>query len=262
VCSSDLGFIDPHVHPFLAGKLLTFDIAAPEDWNLPSGRVPALSDRTSFIKRVTRLNLDWSNESSPHIVWGWHPLWHGKFTRDELDEIAEEIYFAHWEKYPDEVGMTPDTEGPDAAWRRFIVYPWDEKPGLSTLISAVKKEIGLLLVLFGFISLTAVFLVLAIFWSMVAEKTRDIGVLRAVGASRAGVAWLFVRYGLVIGIVGVSNLLRWLLDRYAKATLGALLGLLLGADFSKAGADVDTGNDGDWLRYCNSPAHNSWMDDS
>jgi putative membrane protein len=29
--------------------------------------------------------------------------------------------------------------------------------------------------------------------------------------------------------VGVSNLLRWLLQRYEKATLGALLGLLFGA---------------------------------
>jgi len=38
-----------------------------------------------------------------------------------------------------------------------------------------------------------------------------------------------VGIGVVIGIVGVSNLLRWLLDRYEKATLGALLGLLLGA---------------------------------
>ena len=38
-----------------------------------------------------------------------------------------------------------------------------------------------------------------------------------------------VGIGVVVGIVGVSNLLRWLLDRYAKATLGTLLGLLLGA---------------------------------
>jgi putative membrane protein len=35
--------------------------------------------------------------------------------------------------------------------------------------------------------------------------------------------------GIVAGVVGVSNLLQWLLKRYAKATLGALLGLLLGA---------------------------------
>jgi len=38
-----------------------------------------------------------------------------------------------------------------------------------------------------------------------------------------------VGVGVLIGIVGVSNALRWLLDRYEKPTLGALLGLLLGA---------------------------------
>ncbi len=35
--------------------------------------------------------------------------------------------------------------------------------------------------------------------------------------------------GIVAGVVGVSNLLKWLLTRSEKATLGALLGLLLGA---------------------------------
>lgn len=35
--------------------------------------------------------------------------------------------------------------------------------------------------------------------------------------------------GVVLGVVGVSNLLRWLIRRFEKATLGALLGLLLGA---------------------------------
>jgi putative membrane protein len=38
-----------------------------------------------------------------------------------------------------------------------------------------------------------------------------------------------VGIGVLVGVVGVSNLLKWLLERYAKATLGALLGLLLGA---------------------------------
>ena len=35
--------------------------------------------------------------------------------------------------------------------------------------------------------------------------------------------------GIAIGIIGVSNLLKWLLDRFEKPTLGALLGLLFGA---------------------------------
>lgn len=43
--------------------------------------------------------------------------------------------------------------------------------------------------------------------------------------------WVVIPLGLgiVAGVVGVSNLLRWLLERAEKATLGALLGLLLGA---------------------------------
>lgn len=35
--------------------------------------------------------------------------------------------------------------------------------------------------------------------------------------------------GVVVGVVGVSNALQWMLERFEKATLGALLGLLLGA---------------------------------
>lgn len=80
------------------------------------------------------------------------------------------------------------------------IRTWEDRN--QTLIAAVKKETGLVMFIFGVISLTSIFLVLAIFWSMVSEKTRDIGVLRALGASRAGVAWLWVRYGLAIGVVG------------------------------------------------------------
>jgi putative membrane protein len=38
-----------------------------------------------------------------------------------------------------------------------------------------------------------------------------------------------VGIGVVVGVVGLSNLLKWLLDRFEQATLGVLMGLLLGA---------------------------------
>lgn len=38
-----------------------------------------------------------------------------------------------------------------------------------------------------------------------------------------------VGLGVVVGVVGVSNLLKWLLQKYEKPTLGVLFGLLLGA---------------------------------
>lgn len=43
--------------------------------------------------------------------------------------------------------------------------------------------------------------------------------------------WVVIPVGLgvVAGIVGVSNFIRWLLERHRTATLGALMGLVLGA---------------------------------
>lgn len=82
------------------------------------------------------------------------------------------------------------------------VLTWEDRN--ATLIGAIKKETALVLFIFGIISLTSVFLVLAIFWSMVSERTKDVGILRAIGASRLGVAWLWIRYGLAIGAVGTS----------------------------------------------------------
>jgi uncharacterized membrane protein len=38
-----------------------------------------------------------------------------------------------------------------------------------------------------------------------------------------------VGVGVVIGVVGVSNLVKLCLDRFPRATLGVLMGLLLGA---------------------------------
>ncbi|MBX3360078.1 MAG: ABC transporter permease [Phycisphaeraceae bacterium] len=80
------------------------------------------------------------------------------------------------------------------------ISTWEDQN--RTLISAVKKETGLVLFIFSFISLTAVILVLAIFWSMVSEKTKDVGVLRSIGASRSGVAMIWISYGLAIGLMG------------------------------------------------------------
>ena len=38
-----------------------------------------------------------------------------------------------------------------------------------------------------------------------------------------------VGIGVIVGVVGVSNLIRWLLEQYRTATLGVLMGLILGA---------------------------------
>lgn len=89
---------------------------------------------------------------------------------------------------------------PDA---RFLqVETWEQRH--SILLNAVEKEKGLLTFLFAFISLVAIFMIAVIFYMIVLEKTRDIGTLRAIGASRQGIANIFLGYGLAIGILGAA----------------------------------------------------------
>ena len=52
------------------------------------------------------------------------------------------------------------------------------------------------------ISIVAVFLMFCIFYMIVVEKTRDIGIIKSVGATNSGVAGIFLGYGFAIGIVG------------------------------------------------------------
>jgi lipoprotein-releasing system permease protein len=80
------------------------------------------------------------------------------------------------------------------------VLTWEQQ--LRDLIAPVQKEREMMRILFSLIYVVCAGLILSIFWAIVIEKTRDIGILRSVGASRAGILWIFLRYGLVIGTVG------------------------------------------------------------
>jgi len=82
----------------------------------------------------------------------------------------------------------------------FRVTTWEQKQG--PLLAAVAVEQSILNILLFFIIAVAGFGILAIFSMIVVEKTRDIGVLKALGASSAGVRQIFLGYGLSLGLVG------------------------------------------------------------
>ena len=65
-------------------------------------------------------------------------------------------------------------------------------------------ERELMRILFSIVYLVCAGLVLSIFWAIVHEKTRDIGILRAIGASRPGILSIFLTYGLIIGAAGAA----------------------------------------------------------
>jgi len=96
----------------------------------------------------------------------------------------------------------------------FTVRTWEQKQG--PLLAAVEVESAILNVLLFLIIAVAGFGILAIFFMIVVEKTRDIGILKALGASSSGVMQIFLSYGLALGIVGsgVGVVLGLLFVRY------------------------------------------------
>jgi lipoprotein-releasing system permease protein len=84
----------------------------------------------------------------------------------------------------------------------YQVQTWQDKQG--PLLAAISIEKGILNVLLFMIIAVAGFGILAIFSMIVVEKTRDIGILKALGASSGGVMKIFLGYGLLLGLVGAA----------------------------------------------------------
>jgi len=84
----------------------------------------------------------------------------------------------------------------------YLVSTWRDKQG--ALLAAVQMETAVLNVLLFMIIAVAGFGILAIFLMIVVEKTRDIGILKSLGATGSGIMSIFLAYGLSLGIVGAG----------------------------------------------------------
>jgi len=82
----------------------------------------------------------------------------------------------------------------------YAVFTWRDKQG--PLLAAVQMETAILNVLLFLIICVSGFGILAIFFMIVVEKTRDIGILKSLGASSRGVMGIFLSYGLLLGLTG------------------------------------------------------------
>ncbi|MHC4179451.1 MAG: ABC transporter permease, partial [Planctomycetota bacterium] len=109
----------------------------------------------------------------------------------------------------------------------YDVYTWQDQQG--PLLAAVQMETAILNVLLFLIIAVAGFGILAIFLMIVVEKTRDIGILKSLGASGQGVMGIFLAYGLSLGLVGsgVGLVLGLLFVKYINP-IADLLGKITG----------------------------------
>jgi len=85
---------------------------------------------------------------------------------------------------------------------KVAVNAWREKPALLNLLRAVDVERYIQVIIMSLMVVIAGFSIMAILWLMVREKTRDIGILMSLGATRGGIVRIFLLNGLLIGLVG------------------------------------------------------------
>ena len=83
----------------------------------------------------------------------------------------------------------------------FEVSIWsDDNP----LLSAVAVEKNVMFFILFFIVIVAAFSIMNSQITFVVQKTREIGVMKALGAARGQIMWLFLSQSLVVGTFGVS----------------------------------------------------------
>ncbi|MBM4113112.1 MAG: ABC transporter permease [Phycisphaerae bacterium] len=115
-------------------------------------------------------------------------------------EALREVVRLEYERLERERSSLPEALGRLPPRALVGIFTWEQQ--IAELTGPVEKEREMMRILFSIIYLVCAGLVLSIFWAIVAEKTRDIGILRAVGAGRWGVLSIFLQYGVVIGVVG------------------------------------------------------------
>ena len=81
------GFIEHHIHPFLAAVTMNSEILAIEDWQLSSKTSIGVRDRSSYLSNLSEIEENHPKNQSL-ISWGFHHYFHGKLTRYDLDKIS------------------------------------------------------------------------------------------------------------------------------------------------------------------------------
>ncbi|MCE5341050.1 MAG: FtsX-like permease family protein [Planctomycetaceae bacterium] len=116
---------------------------------------------------------------------------HGHNTEKSVEKTA-----ALWKSF---TGFATD---PTAINLSKNVNVQDFKSYKRETIAPMEKERAMMLMLFLMVGLITVFIIFVIFYMIIGRKNKDIGILKSIGASRFGITLVFLRYAVLIGIVG------------------------------------------------------------
>ncbi len=127
-----------------------------------------------------------------------------------------------WAKFRDE------KKGSDNADLLSQVSVQDWKEHRRESIAGMEKEQAMLMMMFGLVGLTTVFIVYVVFYMIISHKTKDIGILKSIGASCGDVIVLFLGFAAGLGVIGsavgiaggmlflrnINRIESWLFERF------------------------------------------------
>ncbi|MEN6575255.1 MAG: ABC transporter permease [Phycisphaerales bacterium] len=92
----------------------------------------------------------------------------------------------------------------------------------SQYVAEIKKQMGVLLLIFGVVSFSVVVLVFCIFYMMVKLKQRDVAVIKSCGAASSSVVSLFLGFGVSVGVAGsgIGAMLGYVITRNINVVEG------------------------------------------
>lgn len=130
----------------------------------------------------------------------------------------------------DPFAMSEETEAlKKRLGNRFRVISWQEAN--AQLFGALKVEKNLMMLVLSFIVVVAAFCISGTLLTVVIQKTRDIGVMRAVGMGRASISRVFVLQGAIIGAVGTAcGTGSGLLIIHFRNEVADFLGMVMGVE--------------------------------
>jgi len=117
-----------------------------------------------------------------------------KLSKDSDADGAVAVIRGVWQSFvEDELGGDLYLMNADIMTAKQIQRP---------MVAAYRKQMGILLLIFGVVSLGVVMLIFCIFYMIVRLKQKDIAIIKSCGAAGSSVAWIFVGFGACVGMIG------------------------------------------------------------
>jgi len=118
-----------------------------------------------------------------------------RLSRDAEPEAALAVVRGIWRNFADrELGWTN--------YAISLAKISTSRQMQAKLIAEYRKQMAMLMLIFGVVSAGVVLLIFCIFYLIVMTKQKDIAIVKSCGLGSCAVAVMFVSFGLIIGIIG------------------------------------------------------------